>query len=60
MDINDVRIVVTMVSLLLFVALVAHTWSRRRAAEHSAAAVLPFLDDEAARPGPAGQGEGRE
>ncbi len=42
MDINDIRVAVTVASLLLFVALMVHTWSRRRTAEHDAAAQLPF------------------
>ena len=46
MDINDLRIAVTLVSLVLFIALVAHTWSRRRSAEYEAAAQLPFVDEE--------------
>jgi len=48
MDINDLRIAVTVASLVLFLLLMAHTWSRRRSADHEAAARLPFLDDEAA------------
>jgi cytochrome c oxidase cbb3-type subunit 4 len=47
MDVNDLRIVVTLASLVLFVALIVHTWSRRRNAEHEAAARLPFVDEEA-------------
>lgn len=46
MDVNDLRVAVTLASLALFVALMVHTWSRRRAAEHEAAANLPFLDGE--------------
>jgi cbb3-type cytochrome oxidase subunit 3 len=46
MDVNDLRAVVTVVSLVLFLALVANTWSRRRAAEHDEAARLPFAEDE--------------
>jgi cytochrome c oxidase cbb3-type subunit 4 len=45
MDINDMRIAVTVISLLLFIALVAHTWSRRRNAEYESAALLPFAED---------------
>jgi cytochrome c oxidase cbb3-type subunit 4 len=45
MDINDMRIAVTVISLLLFIALVAHTWSRRRNAEYASAALLPFVED---------------
>ena len=52
MDLNDIRIAVTLVSLALFVALAVHTFSRRRRAEHEAAAALPFIEDgaEAAHP----------
>jgi cytochrome c oxidase cbb3-type subunit 4 len=57
MDINDLRIAVTVVSLVLFIALVGHTWSRRRAADHAAAAALPFTGDAAAQTNHAGQGE---
>lgn len=46
MDVNLMRSIVTLVSMLLFVALVAWTWSRRRQAAHDAAARLPFLDDD--------------
>jgi hypothetical protein len=45
MDMNDIRIAVTLGSLALFVALVWHTWSRRRSPEHEAAAILPFTDE---------------
>lgn len=54
MDVNTLRIAVTLVSLVLFLALVAHTWSRRRNAEHADAALLPFLgSDEVASKEPA-------
>lgn len=42
MDVNDLRIAVTLVSLVLFLALMACTWSRSRKAEYDAAALLPF------------------
>jgi cytochrome c oxidase cbb3-type subunit 4 len=51
MDINDMRIAVTVASLALFIALVAHTWSRSRRAEHDAAALLPFVEDDSTVPG---------
>jgi cbb3-type cytochrome oxidase subunit 3 len=47
MDVNTLRIAVTVAGLLLFVALVLHTWSRQRRADHDAAAMLPFVDDAA-------------
>ena len=39
------RIAVTVISLLLFIALVGYTWSRRRKAEYESAAQLPFVED---------------
>lgn len=55
MDINDIRIAVTVASLVLFVALMVHTWSRRRSAEHADAALLPFMGgDDAPVSAPAG------
>ena len=50
MDINDLRVIVTLSSLVLFVALMVHTWSRRRRAEHEEAAMLPFVGDPAGAP----------
>ena len=47
MDINDLRIAVTVASLVLFVALMVHTWSSKRREEHEAAARLPFVEDDA-------------
>jgi cytochrome c oxidase cbb3-type subunit 4 len=49
MDLNDVRSIVTLTSLLLFIALVAITWSGRRRAAHDAAAALPFIDEAGVR-----------
>jgi len=45
MDINTLRIAVTVTGLVLFLALVAYCWSRRRAQEYHDAALLPFADD---------------
>jgi cytochrome c oxidase cbb3-type subunit IV len=56
MDINDLRAGVTLVSFVLFIALAAYTWSRRRRPEHEAAALLPFADEAGtANPGQAEQ-----
>jgi cytochrome c oxidase cbb3-type subunit IV len=55
MDVNDLRVAVTLISLVLFLALMAHTWSRRRQAEYEAAARLPFLEDDAAAPAKPGE-----
>ena len=54
MDVNTIRVAVTVASLVLFLALVLHTWSRARKAEHEAAALLPFADEPQA---PARQGD---
>ena len=46
MDINDLRSAVTVLSLLLFVGIVAWAWSRRNQADFEAAAQLPFEDEQ--------------
>ena len=58
MDINDLRSVVTVVSLLLFIALMAWTWRPRAKRDHEAAARLPF--DGEARHDERATGGGRE
>lgn len=45
MDINDIRSIVTVVSLLTFVGIVVWAWSKRNQAEFDEAARLPFTDD---------------
>jgi cytochrome c oxidase cbb3-type subunit 4 len=50
MDVNDLRSLVTLVSLVLFSGLMAWTWWPRRRAAYAAAAQLPF-DGEAANDG---------
>jgi cytochrome c oxidase cbb3-type subunit 4 len=45
MDVNALRSWVTVVSLLLFIALVAWTWNRSRRDAFDEAARLPFADD---------------
>ncbi|MBA4178426.1 MAG: CcoQ/FixQ family Cbb3-type cytochrome c oxidase assembly chaperone [Leptothrix sp. (in: Bacteria)] len=45
MDVNDLRSAVTVALFLLFLALVAYTWSRKRKAEYDEAAQLPFAGD---------------
>jgi cytochrome c oxidase cbb3-type subunit 4 len=46
MDLNDVRSAITLVSLLLFVALVAWVWWPKRREQFDAAAQLPFTGEE--------------
>ncbi|HRK37495.1 MAG TPA: cbb3-type cytochrome c oxidase subunit 3 [Burkholderiaceae bacterium] len=45
MDVNDLRSVVTVVSLLTFVGIVAWAWSRRNQSAFDEAAQLPFKED---------------
>lgn len=47
MDINDLRIAVTVISLLAFLGLVAVTMQRSRQEEFEEAAHLPFADESA-------------
>ena len=46
MDVNDLRITVTVISLALFLVLMVHTYSRKRRSEHEQAALLPFLGED--------------
>jgi cytochrome c oxidase cbb3-type subunit 4 len=45
MDINTLRSVVTLVSLLLFVGIVAWAWSSRRRSAFEEAAALPLAEE---------------
>ena len=45
MDINDIRSAVTVISLLMFVAIVGWAWSKRNRASFDEAAQLPFRDE---------------
>ena len=45
MDINDMRSVVNVVSLLTFVGSVAWAWSKRNKSSFDEAAQLPFRDE---------------
>jgi cytochrome c oxidase cbb3-type subunit 4 len=44
-DINDLRSIVTVVSMLLFVGIAAWTWQRSRRDAFDEAAQLPFAED---------------
>ena len=46
MDINDLRSIVTVVSLFTFMGIVAWAWSRRNQASFQEAAQLPFSGDD--------------
>ena len=54
MDINDARVATTVVSLILFVGIMAWTWSKHRRAGFEEAAQLPFLEADTA-PEPSGE-----
>ena len=45
MDINDVRIVVTLTSFVLFIGIWGWGWSKRNRASFDEAAQLPFQDE---------------
>ena len=45
MDINDLRSIVTVVSMLTFLGIVAWAWSRRNRERFDEAARLPFQDE---------------
>lgn len=45
MDINDLRSIVTTVSLLTFVGIVVWAWSKRNQPDFDEAAQLPFKED---------------
>lgn len=45
MDINDLRSIVTLVSLLTFLGIVAWAWSKRNKERFDEAAQLPFQDE---------------
>lgn len=46
MDVNTLRIAVTVLSFVAFIGIVFWAWSRRNRAAFDEAAQLPFLDDD--------------
>ncbi|MDL2336289.1 MAG: CcoQ/FixQ family Cbb3-type cytochrome c oxidase assembly chaperone [Pseudomonadota bacterium] len=46
MDVNTLRIAVTVLSLFAFIGIVCWAWSRKNAAGFAEAAQLPLLEDE--------------
>jgi cytochrome c oxidase cbb3-type subunit 4 len=46
MDLNDLRAVVTLLSFVAFIGVIAWAWSRRNRKRFDEAANLPFADDE--------------
>ena len=57
MDGKDLRSIVTVLSLLTFLGIVAWAWSRRNRARFEEAAQLPFADESADEPGRARHGD---
>ncbi len=49
MDVNDLRSVVTLGSLLVFLGIAVWAWSRGNKARFDEAAALPFADEESER-----------
>jgi cytochrome c oxidase cbb3-type subunit 4 len=47
MDINDARVVTTVLSLILFLGIMVWAWSKRRRSGFDEAAQLPFIDADA-------------
>ena len=45
MDVNDLRIAVTVLSFVAFLGIVAWAWSRRNLSAFDEAAQLPFADE---------------
>jgi cytochrome c oxidase cbb3-type subunit IV len=45
MDINDLRIVVTLLSFAVFIGIVVWAWSARNRKAFDEAAMLPFADE---------------
>lgn len=52
MDINVVRSIVTLISFVLFVAILVQVLKRSRRAEYEQAAQLPFQDEDRPNPQP--------
>ncbi len=52
MDVNTLRITITLIGLVLFLGLTVWAYSRRRRAAFAEAAQLPFLDSRPEREGP--------
>ena len=49
MDVNDLRIAVTIISFACFIGIVVWAWSRRNRSRFDEDAQIPFLDER--RPG---------
>ena len=45
MDVNDLRIIVTLLSFVAFIGIMVWVWSRRNKARFDEAQMLPFIDE---------------
>ena len=45
MDLNEIRSAVTVISLVVFVGIIAWSFNRKRGRDFDAAAAVPFADD---------------
>ena len=52
MDVNTIRMAVMIAGFVLFLALMAYTWSKSRRHEYEEAALLPFCSDVEIEAGP--------
>ncbi len=46
MDVNTLRVAVTLLSLVAFVGIVCWAWSRKNAAAFAEAAQMPLMEDD--------------
>ena len=46
MDINTLRVVVTVASFIVFIGIIVWTWQHRKTSDFKDAANLPFEDDQ--------------
>lgn len=45
MDVNDLRSIITVLSLACFLGIVAWAWARRNRSRFDEAALIPFMND---------------
>jgi cytochrome c oxidase cbb3-type subunit IV len=55
MDINDLRVLTTLIMFLVFIGIVVWAWAARRQAGFAEAAQLPFADPEFPADNPPGE-----
>jgi cytochrome c oxidase cbb3-type subunit 4 len=55
MDLNDIRVGITVLAMISFLGIVAWAWSSRRNADFEAAARLPLEEDDVATEASSGE-----